>query len=384
MDLTLENILTDEFKQNFKGTKEEYKSLVLMFENSIQADETDELLAGDPRYRKKVDNHVKSGNKKSIPNNKSSEFPKFYNAYTLYNSEIKKVPKLLDPFLQKVGLASIVGSSDTGKSTFLRQLALSVALNRPDFVGFKINSGTNKVIYISTEDDPDSTNAVIKMQLKKLLGDSDVSNLKNLNFIFEIDNILNTLDEYLYDNQHDLIILDAFADVFGGEINSNTQVRQFLNEYHKLAIKHNCLIIFLHHNGKRTDKNKPSKDNIIGSQAFEAKMRSVLNLSQSLNKDERNLTLVKCNFLSSEFKGHNYVLKFDENLVFSNTNRKIPLQSSNSESKNYKKDDKKIIDKVLEIHNTEKLSIRKIEAKLKDTKFQVSKSVIAKIIKENK
>jgi len=382
MDHTLENILSDEFKKSFDGTEEEYNQLVSIFEYSISPNEMDELLASDPRYRS--GNIVKTGDTSSKESKNLTEYPVLHNAYDLYQNEIIEVPKLLDPFLQKTGLASIVGSSDTGKSTLLRQLALSVALGKDEFLGFKLNTTSKKVLYVSTEDDPNSTNAVLKKQLKFLMGDSKAEDLKNLNFVFDTNNLINLLDELLLDNPYDLIILDAFADVFGNEINSNTQVRQFLNEYHKLAIKHNCLVIFLHHIGKRLDKNKPSKHNIIGLQAYEAKMRSILNLSDSLGQGEKNLTLTKCNFLSHEYKNKSYVLKFDENLVFTNTHREIPLSSSDPKTKNYKKDDKKIIDKVLEIYNAEKLSSRKIEAKLKDTKFQVSKSVIAKIIKENK
>ena len=46
-----------------------------------------------------------------------------YSAFDLYNLSITEVPKLLDPFFQKVGVAGLVGTSDSGKSTFLRQLS---------------------------------------------------------------------------------------------------------------------------------------------------------------------------------------------------------------------------------------------------------------------
>lgn len=49
------------------------------------------------------------------------EYKSTFNALELYNLEIDTVPKLLDPFFQKVGLAALVGTSDSGKSTFLRQ-----------------------------------------------------------------------------------------------------------------------------------------------------------------------------------------------------------------------------------------------------------------------
>lgn len=63
-----------------------------------------------------------------------------YSGLKLFNFEYDELPKLLDPIFPKVGLASLVGSSDTGKSTFLRQLALSIALGIDDFVGYTISS----------------------------------------------------------------------------------------------------------------------------------------------------------------------------------------------------------------------------------------------------
>ena len=40
----------------------------------------------------------------------------------LLNQNIKEIPTLLEPLLPKSGLVCLAGSSDTGKSAFLRQL----------------------------------------------------------------------------------------------------------------------------------------------------------------------------------------------------------------------------------------------------------------------
>ncbi|HEY9170301.1 MAG TPA: hypothetical protein VIN72_12485 [Lutibacter sp.] len=69
--------------------------------------------------------------KKSTSNSKKetkiiSSDKSVYNALELYKLKILSVPKLLNPFLQQVGLASLVGTSDSGKSTFLRQLAICI------------------------------------------------------------------------------------------------------------------------------------------------------------------------------------------------------------------------------------------------------------------
>ncbi len=58
-----------------------------------------------------------------------------YSGLNLYNFDFTELPKLIDPIFPKVGVVSLVGSSDTGKSTFLRQMALSIAFNFDEFLG---------------------------------------------------------------------------------------------------------------------------------------------------------------------------------------------------------------------------------------------------------
>lgn len=307
-------------------------------------------------------------------------YKSMYDAFELYNLEIDDVPKLLDPFFQKVGLASLVGTSDSGKSTFLRQLSLSIVLKNETFIGCKLNCKSNKVIYVSTEDDSNSVSAAIRKQIQFLKGQDenlDFSLLKNLKFIFDTENLLDILALSLEEEPCDLIVIDAFTDVFTKEINANTQVRQFLHEYDEIAKKHNCLIVFLHHIGKNTQKHTPSKDSIIGSQAFEAKMRSVIELRPNVHKENcKDLWVLKANFLDSSFKKKSYVLEMNEDLIFKETGER------NSKGQIFKKDNTAIVDKVLDLKN-KGLSVRQIEAELKDTEFKVSKSVVGEIINKN-
>lgn len=301
-----------------------------------------------------------------------------FSAYDIHRKKEIKEPKLWDPFLQKVGLASVVGSSDTGKSSFLRQLALSIALGKSEFLGFKLSPENNRVIYVSTEDDLNSTKVANKMQLSKLMKDEKkLEQLKQLEFIFDTENLIKTLETIVSEKKVDLIIIDAFADVFTKEINSSTQVRSFLMPYHSLAIKNKCLVIFLHHNNKRSENTSPSKNNIVGSQGFEAKMRSILEIRKAPN-DKRHMVLLKCNFLPSKFKKIKYILEFDEEtLLFKNTKQELALNSSSKTS------NPAIIKEVLELSKLG-LSSRAIETKLKGTPSQIGKTAVANIIKENK
>ena len=302
----------------------------------------------------------------------------FKSAFDLYDLETEAIPKLLHPFLQKVGLASLVGTSDSGKSTFLRQLSLAIVLKQDTFLGFKLDGTTHKVVYVSTEDDANAVSYAIRKQVNQFYyenEDLDKSLLKNLEFL-ETENLLSNLKYKLDNDPVDLIVIDAFTDVFTKELNSNIQVRQFLNEFDKLAKSYGCLILFLPHIGKSTMRSAPSKDSIIGSQAFEAKMRVVLEIRpHKYNTNFKDLWVLKANFLDAKLKSKSSVLVMDENLIFNNTGEK------SDKNQIAKTNNPLLTNKVLSL-SKEGHSVRKIEEMLKDTELKISKSAVAEIVKK--
>ncbi len=332
----------------------------------------------------------------SLPESKSYSENGFrddrYSALKLYEFDYPELPKLLDPILPKTGLASLVGSSDTGKSTFLRQLALSVAMGLDKFVGYKLISTSRNVIYVSTEDDPTSTSFSIKKPINKLLKEFTLSPevLKHLKFIFDVDTnpdsphyIIKVLESDLENQYVDLIIVDAFTDIFSGDINSSTKVREFLNNFSKLAKKKECLILFLHHTGKRTDKFTASKDNVLGSQAFEAKMRVLIELKHYPNNESlRSITITKGNYISSQIKKFSKIIKFNEDdLIFEDTGESVLSDSISSIVRmNPKKEE--ILPLIQSMQST--MSLRQIEMELKKRGYKIGKSTVANYLSEIK
>lgn len=261
-----------------------------------------------------------------------------YTAEQLLNRKVKKLPTLLEPLLPKVGLCSLAGSSDTGKSSFLRQLAIDVSLGKDEFLGFPLNLKHKKAIYVSTEDSDDAyAFALAKANRKRNLQNAEY---KDLRVIVNSEYLLDTLDELVKEAPVDLIVIDAFADLYGNSMNETNKVRTFLNEFSQFATKNKCLIIFLHHTGKNTDKEAPSKHNLLGSQGFEAKMRLVMILRNDFhNKNKKHLCLVKGNYLPSEFKQESLVLTFDESLEFTMTNERTPFEELRTGDKTSKKEE---------------------------------------------
>ena len=298
-------------------------------------------------------------------------------AYDLFDLNMAEVPKLLSPFYQKVGVAALVGSSDTGKSTLLRQFGLHIVLKLDTFLNFRVKAEHHRVLYISTEDDPYTVSNAIRKQADKLKEEDpslDLKLLENFIFAFSPDKPFETVESQLQKNKFDLVILDAFADIFAGEINANTQVRQFLNKFDNLAKKQECLMIFLHHIGKGKDKFRAHKDSIIGTQAFEAKMRSVLELRRNPNeKEKRDLWVLKANFLGDQQKNKSFILSYDANLIFENTE----TRGSGAKAKSQIPD---VREYIINLHKKGH-SLRDIEKDMAGKPNALKKESIRKIIK---
>lgn len=242
----------------------------------------------------------------------------------LLQTEIKEIPTLIVPFLQETGLACLAGSSDTGKSSILRQLAVAIVTGENNFLGFQINAKHRSVIYVSTEDLERETAYLLFRQTQLYKPEL----LKGLRFVFDIQNLYNELDKRLTNKPADLVIIDCFADAYGSDLKDTQRIRTYLHPFQELAQKHQCLFLFLHHTGKRTENFEPSKNNLLSGQGFEAKMRLVIELrADLLNPLHRHLCIVKGNYLPASYKKESYVLEFDEqNFVFSNTGERMPFE----------------------------------------------------------
>lgn len=302
----------------------------------------------------------------------------FYNGMELIERNIETLPTLLDPIFPSCGAIAIAGSSDLGKSTLLRQFALSVALGDETFLGWKLNTKHKRSIYVSTEDDKDQ----ITISLKTFNKERDLKpeSFKRITFLFVIDDLISTLRDILDETPIDVLVLDAFLDVFPGVMNDGGQVRRFITLYDQLAKEYGFLLIFNHHAGKRTQMFAPSKDNLLGSQSFEAKMRLVIEVRQDFVNERRlHLCIVKGNYLPPEFKIESYIIESSDNRYFKNTGER-GLFEDLRETVKEKKDLKKLC---LELSQEGK-TLREIEVDLKSQGFKISKSTIGRYLNKGK
>ncbi len=236
-----------------------------------------------------------------------------------------KAPTLLEPILPRSGVAALVGSSDSGKSTLLRGLAMAIVRGDREYIGFPLNTRYRKAIYVSTEDDAPSLGSLMRRQIASTTPD-EAMRYDALRFIFDTEHLLDTLELSLRSGAADAVIVDAFADLYNGPMNENNRVRNFLQGFAELAQRYDTLVIFLHHTGKRTESLAPSKHNAIGSQGFEAKMRLMMELRPDPERhDIRHLCIVKGNYLSNDYKHDSFELRFTPELNFEPTGERVPF-----------------------------------------------------------
>jgi len=107
----------------------------------------------------------------------------------------------------------------------------------------------------------------------------------NLKF-YEMKNILNSFD---------LIIFDPLIGFFGGDENSNSEAREFMQLFTKWASETNKAIIFIHH----SSKDKKNGNNARGASAFVDAVRLVYSVETIKdNSTHREITILKDNYNS--------------------------------------------------------------------------------------
>lgn len=243
----------------------------------------------------------------------------------LLTNKPEKMEFFMENLLPRTGMGCLAGGSDLGKSAALRDLGIRTVAGETECWGFPLNAVHKNSIIVSSEDDEQAVAYLLSKQAQKY----NPSQLRNLRFIFDYDNnLLDILDKRLSRKKADLVIIDCFADVYGGDLKDTQKIRLFLAGYQQLSAKHQCFVLFLHHTAKRTENNEPSKHNLLSGQGFEAKMRLVIELRADLmDPSLRHLCIVKGNYLPASMKRESYILRFNEDsFTFSNTNERAPFE----------------------------------------------------------
>ena len=293
-------------------------------------------------------------------------------AEDVLNMDVKAVPMLFSPILQKVGVAALCGGSDSGKSYLCLNLALAICSEDEEILGLKINKKYGSVIMVCTEDTAED----ICVRLTSLLKNREMQK-NNLRFIFETENIEKKIRDELTRQSADLVVIDTLGDLFVGNLNQSIDIRQFLKPFKKLAQDFKCLILFNHHIGKgKENNNAPNKSDVLGSQGIESSCRTVLMLKKNSDAN-RILTVVKGNNIPEKIKNQGMVLQFTPESGFQNTGTSIEYSMDNKSAD----EDSELNKKVVGLHSQKK-SYLKIAEELKAEGYKINKNKVGDIIKK--
>lgn len=253
-------------------------------------------------------------------------------------------------------------------------MAIDIVLGKECFIGIKLEAEYKSVIYVATEDDEDAMACLLQ---KTFPTGCEYADYEGLRYLFESGNLIGTLDAALTKKPADLVIIDTYTDIFSGDMNRSNDVRTFLTQYKDIAQKHKCVIVFMHHTGKRTDTLVPSKDNTLGSQGFESKVRVLIELRRDFSDNKiRHLCILKGNYIPDDMKDKSFELQF-ENFEFSTTGRRIDFSQLAKPDLNManKQKNQTYIERAIEL-KTNGLSHQKIAEEITQMGHKVSKSTI--------
>jgi RecA-family ATPase len=207
----------------------------------------------------------------------------------------------------------VAGDGGDGKTTLMLQLAAAMAGARP-WLGY--NPDQAPVLFVSAEDDLDELHrrlAVIACSLGAALPDLADLHLVPLAGkdavmgapegkagLVAPTAVWRGLVALVQHIEPRLIILDALADVFGGEENARAQARQFIGLLRGLAIDHDLAVVLIAHPSL---SGMASGAGTSGSTAWSNSVRSRLYLERVKGDDEREidadlrtLTVKKANY----------------------------------------------------------------------------------------
>lgn len=293
-------------------------------------------------YGKDVTDFLASGGStEDIEKILSKSISKFYRSMTSYNAGMLQKMKfseydyIIPGILPVDSFCALVGASDSGKSLFLLQFAISYVLGN-DFLEHKVNGG-KKAVYFSLEDSQGSiAGRIDKLTSVLTKSEKDLVN-NNLFFKHQKDRIDEHITEHLKAfPDTGIVIIDTFSEIAAGcDINNSGEVRKILKPLHQICLRDEITIILIHHIGKASDREKKmNKNGIVGSQSFESAMRVVFQMNKSTNMFELGIT--KGNDIDEGCKASKKTLSLTHNtesLWFSKAAENKPIEKSISPKK---------------------------------------------------
>ena len=251
---------------------------------------------------------------KSIAKSKSGLL--VYSASELLSTfDGKETDFLWNNLIPRIGTGLLVGQPDLGKSQLAKELAITIVKGSSEYLGMTLKPIHNHVLYVFTEDQEEGVSSSLHKQLVKH-SDLDKSKL-SLAFLQDesIGELIKKLDAFCTSTPVDLVVIDAFGDIFSGsDSNNNIQMRRDIKAFDDIVRKHKISVLFVHHVNKSGYNKNPSQELIQGGSGLTQKVRFALFLSRN-DEGQKYLNVTKGNYTSKFYKENRLPIDFDENTL---------------------------------------------------------------------
>ncbi len=284
----------------------------------LEANENDKVKLVDEKSKSQAEKEVI----KLSENTEVLNGPQFQNLYQ------KPAPNLLGNIFPSVGIGVLFAESDIGKSTLSRQIALAIALGKPEVIGMPIKPKFGKSICVSTEEMHEDVWEGVMDQVHGF----DCDQLpKSIRFIFKPDSPVELIKRELEKEKADIVVIDTFYNLTEGNMNLPNVVEPILNQLSSLAEEHKCLVVIVMHSAKSKALNLPDKNNLLGSRVIEGNARIVIELKRHPEDQGKvHFCVVKGNRVKDpEIKSKSYVLQMDDHRLFQSTGERVPFGEIN-------------------------------------------------------
>ncbi len=195
----------------------------------------------------------------------SSEVPDEISVDDLYEYDTDNDPTTVlgNRWLCRGGSLSIIGQSGIGKSSFLMQMAIMLAIGR-DFFGIHVVRPYKCVVMQAENDTGDLAEAFKGVVSSMSLTDEEKDRLRgNIKFYRETVKVgeafVKQARKLIVHNKADFFFADPLLSFAGGSLSEQAYASQFLRNWiQPVLMETGCVWVWLHHTGKPKDKESSS------------------------------------------------------------------------------------------------------------------------------
>jgi archaellum biogenesis ATPase FlaH len=213
-----------------------------------------------------------------------------YDAITFIEEELDVKESIIEGgILPRDSIAMVGGISKLGKSIFVLNMAIQMAIAKPFLLQFNIPK-PQKVIYLQAEISAHS----MQDRLKKMLAVTDSTPEKKMLYIvnqkglkFDKEDDLAKVSDLIQECEANVLIVDPLYKFHSGDENAVKDMTRFFDGLDWIITQNNISIVVVHHFGK-PQQGKSGATQFRGSSTITDYADTYMMLNRKSNKETRN------------------------------------------------------------------------------------------------